>query len=118
MRVPGGNRDLLKVFQKTKTRFVDVCGHVRFIMNIMNRDEEVRHMEHYFNRMQPIILNENNIDTLYYMLNQFIDKVKDELKPGLKEARAGRSMKYWKFLSTWHNTNHCEAGAIWTCHES
>ena len=25
MRVPGGNRDLLKFFQKTKNRFEDVC---------------------------------------------------------------------------------------------
>ena len=27
MRVPGGNRDLLKFFQKTKNRFIDVCEH-------------------------------------------------------------------------------------------
>ena len=46
----------------------------------MNRDEEVQHMEHYFNRMQPIILNENNIDTLIHMLNQFIDEVKGEVE--------------------------------------
>ena len=25
--VPGGNRDLLKFFQKTKNRFIDVCEH-------------------------------------------------------------------------------------------
>ena len=25
MSVPGGNRDLLNFFQKTKTRFIDVC---------------------------------------------------------------------------------------------
>ena len=36
-------------------------------------------MEHYFNRMQPIILNEHNIDTLNHLLNQFIDEVKGEI---------------------------------------
>jgi len=46
----------------------------------MNRDEEVQHMEHYFNRMRPIILNENNIDTLNYLLYQFIDEVKGEIE--------------------------------------
>ncbi len=34
---------------------------VRFYMN---RDEKVQEMEYYFNRMQPEILNEHNIDTL------------------------------------------------------
>ena len=92
MRVPGGNRDLLKFFQKTKNRFIDVCEHevvtlksvkiqfgllVRFYMN---RDEEVLHMEHYLNQMQPIILNEQNIDTLNYVLNQFLDEVKGEIE--------------------------------------
>ena len=46
----------------------------------MNRDEKVQHMEHYFNRMQPIILNENNIGTLNHLFNQFIDKVKGEIE--------------------------------------
>ena len=46
----------------------------------MNQDEEVRSMEHYFNRMQPIILNENKIDTLNHLLNQFIDEVKGEIE--------------------------------------
>ena len=72
MRVPGRNRDLLKFFQKTKKRFIDVAENevetwknvkiqfgllVRFFMN---RNEEVQYMEHYFIRMQPIILNECN----------------------------------------------------------
>ena len=92
MMVPGGNRDLLKFFQKTKNRFIDVCEHevvtlksvkiqfgllVRFYMN---RDEEVQQMEHYFNRMQPVILNEHNMDTLNHLLNQFIDEVKGEIE--------------------------------------
>ena len=46
----------------------------------MNRDEEVQHMEHYFNRMQPVILNEHNMDTLNHLLNQFIDEVKGEIE--------------------------------------
>ena len=37
-------------------------------------------MEHYFNRMQPVILNENNIDTLNHLLNLFIDEVKGEIE--------------------------------------
>ena len=76
MSVPGGNRDLLIFFQKTKTRFIDVCVNevetfksvkIQFGLLVRfyeNRDEEVQYMEHYFNRMQPIILNENNIGTL------------------------------------------------------
>ena len=45
----------------------------------VNRDE-VQRMEHYFNRIEPIILNENNIDTLNHLLNQFIDEVKGEIE--------------------------------------
>ena len=46
----------------------------------MFRDEKLQQMEHYFNRMQPAILNEHNVDTLYHLLNQFIDEVKDEIE--------------------------------------
>ena len=46
----------------------------------MNRNEEVQYTEHYFNRMQPAILNEHNIDTLNHLLNQFIDEVKGEIE--------------------------------------
>ena len=46
----------------------------------MIRDEEVQLMEHYFDRMQPVILNENNIGTLNNLLNQFIDEVKGEIE--------------------------------------
>ena len=86
MKVPGGNRDLLKFFQKTKTAFIDVCiNEVETLKSVkiqfgllmrfyMIRDEEVQQMEHYFDRMRPIILNENNIGTLNILLNQFIDE--------------------------------------------
>ena len=46
----------------------------------MTRDEKVEQMDHYFNRMQPVILNENNIDILNPLLNQFIDEVKGEIE--------------------------------------
>ena len=45
-----------------------------------NRNEEVQRMEHYFNRMQPAILNEHNMDTLNHLLNEFIDHVKGEIE--------------------------------------
>ena len=92
MRVPGGNRDLLKFFQKPKNAFIDVCVNevetlesvkiqfgllVRFYMI---RDEELQQMEHYFDRMRPVILNENNIGTLNNLLNRFIDEVKGEIE--------------------------------------
>ena len=91
MRVPGGNRDLLKFFQKTKPRFIDVCrdevqdlrsvkvqfGLMRFYID---RNGEVERMVHYFNRMQPIVLNEHNMDTLNHMMNQFVDEVRGEIE--------------------------------------
>ena len=92
MGVPGGNRDILKFFQKTKDRFIDVCRNevqelrsvkiqfgllVRFYIN---RNGEVEHMEHYFNRMQPTVLNPHNMDTLNHMLNQFVDEVRGEIE--------------------------------------
>ena len=92
MRVPGGNRDLLKFFQKTKNRFIEVCeNEVRTLKSVKiqfsllvsfswNRGEEVQQMEHYFHRMQPAILNEHNMDTLNYLLNQFIDEVKGDIE--------------------------------------
>ena len=50
---------------------------VRFYMI---RDEKVEPMDHYFNRMQPVILTEHNIDILKPLLNQFIDEVKGEIE--------------------------------------
>ena len=92
MRVPGGNRDLLKFFQKTKPRFIDVCTEevqalrsvkVQFGLLVsfyIDRNGEVQRMEHYFNRMRPIVLNEHNMDTLNHMLNQFFDEVRGEIE--------------------------------------
>ena len=34
----------------------------------------------YFNRMQPIILNKDNIDGLNNFLNQFVDEVRGEIE--------------------------------------
>ena len=45
-----------------------------------HRNEEVERMEHYFNRMRPIILNEHSMDTLNYLLNQFVDEVRGEIE--------------------------------------
>ena len=92
MRVPGGNRDILKFFQKTKPQFIDVCREevqalrsVKIQFGILmsfyiDRNGEVERMEHYFNRMQPIVLNEHNMDTLNHMMNQFIDEVRGEIE--------------------------------------
>ena len=92
MRVPGGNRDLLKFFQKTKSRFEDVCREevkelrsVKIQFGILvsfyiNRNGEVERMEHYFNRMQPIVMNEHKIDTLNNVLNRFVDEVRGEIE--------------------------------------
>ena len=82
MDVPEGHRDLLKFFQKTKTRFTDVWEHevaalksvkIQFglLMNFYkNQDEELQYMDYYFKQKQPIILNEHNFDTLNHMINQ------------------------------------------------
>ena len=92
MQVKSGNKDLFKFFQKTKNSFISVCTHevdtmksvkiqfgllVRFYMI---RDEERQQMDHYFNRMQPVILNEHNMDMLSPSLNQFVDEVKGEIE--------------------------------------
>ena len=37
-------------------------------------------MNHYFDRMQPAILNEHNMDTLNQLLNEFNDQVKGEIE--------------------------------------
>ena len=92
MRVRGGNRDILKFFQKTKNRFIDVCRNevqalrsvkVQFGLEVrcyINRNDEVEYTFHYFNRMQSIVLNEHNIDTLNHILNQLVDEVRGEIQ--------------------------------------
>jgi len=37
-------------------------------------------MEHYFNRVQPIGINEHNMDTLNHVFNQFVDEVRGEIE--------------------------------------
>ena len=92
IRVPGGNRDLLKFFQKTKPRFIDVCreevqalGSVKVQFGLLvsfyiDRNGDVQRMEHYFNRMRPIVLNEHDMETLNHALNQFVDEVRGEIE--------------------------------------
>ena len=92
MRPTRNNKDLFKFFQKEKNAFVNICTNevdtmksvkiqfglvVRFYMI---RDEKIQQMDHYFNRMRPVILNEHNMDILTTLLNQFIDEVKGEIE--------------------------------------
>ena len=46
----------------------------------MIRDDKLQQMDHYFNQMQPVILNEHNMDIINHLLNQFIDEVKGEIE--------------------------------------
>ena len=92
MKAPEGNKDILKFFQKTKNSFMAVTrdevqdlksAQVQFGLLVrfsINRNGEVEHMEHYFNRMQPIIINEHNIDTLNHIFYQFVDEVRGEIE--------------------------------------
>ena len=88
-----GQQKPLQILSKNKIKiYADVCeSEVRTLKSVkiqfsrllgfsMNRNEEVEHMRHYFNRMQPIVLNEHNIDTLSHLLNPFIDEVKGEIE--------------------------------------
>ena len=92
MDVSRGNRDLFKFFQKNKDEFIDICQQevdelksvkIHFALNVrfyINRDDHVEYMDHYFNRMQPIILNKDNIGGLKKFLNQFVDEVRGEIE--------------------------------------
>ena len=92
MPVTKNNKDLFKFFQKTINSFINVFTNevealksvkIQFSLLVrfyMIRDEKVEEMNHYFNRMQPLILNEHNIDILKPLLNQFIDEVKGEIE--------------------------------------
>ena len=92
MQATKNNKDLFKFFQKTKTSFINVCKNevealksvkIQFSLLVkfhMTREEKVEEMEHYFNRMQPVIVNEHNMDTLSPLLNQFIHEVKGEIE--------------------------------------
>ena len=92
MRATKNNKDLFKFFQKTKNSFISVCEKevevmksvkIQFSLNVgfhIKRDEKEEKMNHYFNRMQPVILNEHNKDIIKPLLNQFIDQVKGEIE--------------------------------------
>ena len=92
MRATKNNNDLFKFFQKTKNAFINVCtSEVETMKSVkiqlsllvrfyMIRDEKEEQMTHYFNRMQPIILNQHNVDIIKPILNQFIDEVKGEIE--------------------------------------
>ena len=85
-------KDLFKFFQKTKNSFIHVCKNevadfksvkIQFGLVVrlyMIRDEKLQQMDHYFNRMRPVIFNEHNVDILNQLLNQFIDEVKGEIE--------------------------------------
>ena len=82
----------VQIFQKAKNSFINVCTKevetmksvkIQFSLLVrfyMIRDEKVDQMDHYFDRMRPVILNEHNIDMLKPLLNQFIDEVKGEIE--------------------------------------
>ena len=92
MRATKNNKGLFKFFQNTKNSFINVCKNevgalksvkIQFSLLVkfhMTREGKVEEMEHYFNRMQPVIVNEHNIDTLNPLLNQFINEVKGEIE--------------------------------------
>ena len=92
MKAKKNNKDLFKFFKKTKNNFIKVCDKevevlksvkVKFRLNVafhINRDGKKEEMNHYFNRMQPVILNEHNKDIIKPLLNQFIDQVKGEIE--------------------------------------
>ena len=92
MRATKNNKDLFKFFQSAKNSFINVCKNevetlksvkIQFSLSAsfyMIRDEKEEEMNHYFNRMQPVILTEHNIDILNHLLNQFIDEVKGEIE--------------------------------------
>ena len=92
MRATKNNKDLFKFFQKTKNLFINVCTNkvetlksvkIQFSLLVrfyMIRDEKVEEVNHYFDWMRPVILNEHSIDILNPVLNQFIDEVKGEIE--------------------------------------
>ena len=101
-------KDLFKLFQKTKNSFINVCTNevealksvkIQFGLSVRFytiRDEKIQQMEHYFNQMRPAILNEHNMDTLNYLLNQFIDEVKGEIEAWSERGSGWIWKKFWR----------------------
>ena len=112
MRPTRNNKDLFKFFQKPKKIFVNVCTNevmvnrsvkIQFSLLVrfyMIRNEKVEQMDHYFNRMQLVILNEHNMDILEPSLNQFIDEVKGEIEAW---SERGSGWKMDKILKAFIN---------------
>ena len=129
MQVTKNNKDLFKFFQKTKNSFINVCTNevetlksvkIQFSLLVrfyMIRDEKVEEMKHYFNRMQPVILNEHNIDILNPLLNQFIDEVKGQIE-AWSERGSGWIMDKILLLLTRPNIGHCVVEVTWCCLQS
>ena len=94
MPVKNNNKDLFKFFQKTKDSFINVCKkeiediksiNVRFNITVRfylqeGEYEEKDYILHYFNRMEPVVLNEHNKDIIKTVLNQFVEQVKGEIE--------------------------------------
>ena len=92
MRAPQGNKDIFTFFQETKNSFTHVTraeaqdlGSIKVQFGLLvrfsvNRNEELEHMEHYFNKMKPVVINQHNIDTLNHVFNQFVDEVRGEIE--------------------------------------
>jgi len=92
MRVPQGNKDIFRFFQETKNSFIHVSreeaqhlGSIKVQFGLLvrfsvNRNREVEHMEHYFNKMKPMVINQHNIDTLNNVFNQFVEEVRGEIE--------------------------------------
>jgi len=92
MEVWRGNKDLFRFLQNNKDEFIDICqqevddlksAKIQFALNVrfrIDRNGRIEHMDHYFNRMQPIIFNEDNINGFNNFLNQFVDEVKGEIE--------------------------------------
>jgi len=108
LRAPEGNKDILKFFQKTKNSFISVTrdevqdlksAKVQFGLLArfsINRNGEVEYMEHYFNRMQPIIINEHNMDTLNHNFNHFVDEVRGEIEAWSERGSGWVVDEIWK----------------------
>ena len=91
-RTKKNNKDLFKFFQKEKDNFINVSKQevetnkslkIQFTITVrfyVDRDGEREYILHYFNRMQPVILNEHNMDVIKPVLNQFVEQVKGEIE--------------------------------------
>ena len=49
-------------------------------MSFYDPNDEWAEMRHYFGNMEPVILNEHNIDITNHLINEFIDEVKGDIE--------------------------------------